>query len=128
MVMSSGTRGDLMGRTIGMLVFLLGVGLLIWVFAISYGLFTANPATALGMHITGDPKKDPGVTLIGTNFGWLLFRIAFLFIMSLSGSFIAQKGINLYFSAVAGHPVHATLRHTAPTPAPSASSTADAGH
>jgi hypothetical protein len=127
--MSSGTRGDLVGRLIGMLVFLLGVGLLVWVFAIAYGLFTANPATVLGLHITGDPKKDPGVALIGTNFGWLLFRIAFLFIMSLSGSFIAQKGINLYFSAVMGHPVNATVRHVqAVQAAASASSTVDAGH
>lgn len=111
--MSTGTRGDLTGRVIGMLVFLLGVGLLIWVFSIAYGLFTSSPAAALGMHITGDPKKDPGVALIGTNFGWLLFRIAFLFVMSLSGSFISQKGINLYFSAVQGHPVNVTARHVA---------------
>jgi hypothetical protein len=118
-----------MGRLIGMLVFLLGVGLLIWVFYIAYGLFTASPATALGMHITGDPKKDPGVTLIGTNFGWLLFRIAFLFIMSLSGSFIAQKGINLYFSAVMGHPVNVTGHHAPPAPpVASATPTAEAKH
>ena len=111
--MSSGTRGDLTGRLIGMLVFLVGVGMLIWVFSIAYALFTSSSAAALGMHITGDPKKDPGVALIGTNFGWLLFRIAFLFIMSLSGSFISQKGINLYFSAVQGHPVNVTGRHVA---------------
>src|SRR5579859_7051688 len=123
--MSSGTRDDLMGRVIGMMVFLLGVGLLLWVFYIAYGLFMASPTVALGLRITGDPKRDPGVAQIGSQFGWLLCRIAFLFIMSISGSLISQKGINLYFSAVHNVPVHTTSTPHAP-PAPSAQSSPSA--
>ena len=62
-----------------------------------------------GITFTGDPKHDPSLTLVGSQFGWLMFRIAFLFVMALSGSFISQKGINLYFSAIQGTPV--TLLH-----------------
>ncbi len=109
--MSSGTHSDLIGRIIGMIVFLLGVGLLLWVFFFAYGLFNSSPAAALGMRITGNPKTDPGIALIGSHFGWLLFRVAFLFIMSISGSLISQKGINLYFSAVQGVPVNVTAKH-----------------
>jgi hypothetical protein len=108
--MSTGTRGDLFGRIIGMVVFLLGVGLLVTVFYIAYGLFMASPTAALGLRITGDPKHDPGIAQIGSQFGWLLCRIAFLFIMSISGSLISQKGINLYFSAAHGVPVNVTAK------------------
>ena len=48
-----------MGRVVGMLVFLLGVGLLLWVFSIAYGLFHAPPKEALGLTFTGNPKTDP---------------------------------------------------------------------
>lgn len=121
--MGSETRSDILGRVIGMVVFLLGVGLLLWVFYIAYGLFTATPAQAIGLNITGDPKRDPGAAQIGSQFGWLLCRIAFLFVMSISGSLVSQKGINLYFSAVQGIPVNITAR---PAASASASATPEA--
>jgi len=96
--MSATQRGDLIGRIIGLLVFFVGVGLLLLVFKLAYGLFTASPATALGIKITGDPKHDPGAALIGQAFGHLLIKILLLFMMSVASSFIAQKGINLFFS------------------------------
>jgi len=101
----SNRGSDLIGRIIGMLVFLIGVVLLIIVFYKAFDLFAAKPADALGLTFTGDPKHDPTVTLIGSHFGWLLFRVAFLFIMAISASLVSQKGINLYFSAIQGHPV-----------------------
>ena len=107
--MNSGNRSDLFGRIIGMLVFLVGVCLLVFVFTKAFALFGMKPADALGITFTGDPKRDPSITLVGSQFGWLLFRIAFLFVMALSGSFISQKGINLYFSAIQGTPI--TLLH-----------------
>jgi hypothetical protein len=107
--MQSGNRSDLIGRIIGMLVFLVGVGLLMLVFYIAYGLFTKPAAQALGLILTGDPKKD-AVTLnyvnLGVQFGTLLIRLLCLFIMSIASSLIANKGINLYFSAIQGTPVH----------------------
>jgi hypothetical protein len=93
---------DWIGRIIGMLVFLLGVGLLVIVFQAAHTLFTRPPDVALGLQFTGNPKTDPPAGRIGTQFGYLLFQVACLFVMSIAGSLIAQKGVNLYFSALRG--------------------------
>ena len=114
--MGIGMRGDLFGRIIGMLVFLLGVALLILVFYSAYELFRMPAADALGLKFTGDPKKDPGVSLIGVQFGGLLFRVLCLFLMSIAGSLIANKGINLYFSAIQGASVVAVEKKAAVSP------------
>lgn len=98
-------RSDTIGRVIGMITFLLGVGLLLFVFKIAYELFNVSPSDALGMKFTGDPKTDPNLTKIGGLFGGVLVRMVYLFLMSISGSLVANKGINLYFSALQGHPV-----------------------
>ena len=110
--MSAGGRGDILGRVVGMLVFLLGVSLLVFVFMHAFRLFSLTPADALGLRFTGDPKKDPLLAQIGSQFGWLLLRIAFLFVMALAASFISQRGINLYFSALNGAPI--TVKPNAP--------------
>ena len=111
--MSSGNRGDVLGRVVGMLVFLIGICLLVFVFMQAFQLFGLKPADALGLRFTGDPKKDPTLALIGSQFGILLLKIAFLFIMALAASLISQRGINLYFSAMHGAPI--TSRPTVPT-------------
>jgi hypothetical protein len=103
--MSSGSRGDILGRAVGMLVFLIGVALLVFVFIQAFHLFALSPAEALRLRFTGDPKKDPLLAQIGSNFGWILLQVAFLFIMALAASLISQRGINLYFSAMQGAPV-----------------------
>lgn len=103
--MSHGHRSDVLGRVTGMLVFLLGVGLLLFVFYHAYDLFTMKPTAALGLSLTGDPKRDPNVTAIGVQLAGLLIRVALLFLMSIAGSLVANKGINLYFSAMQGAPV-----------------------
>lgn len=105
--MQSGTRSDWIGRAVGMAVFVLGVALLLYVFYIAHRLFITPPAEALGLKFTGDPKKDPNVSLIGVQFGALIFRLAYLFLMSIAGSLIANKGVHLYFSAMQGSPVAA---------------------
>ena len=111
-----GIRGDILGRIVGMLVFLIGVALLLWVFYSAYGLYQLPPAAALGLKFTGDPKKDPAAMVIGTQFGWLLIRIIFLFLMSIAGSLVANKGINLYFSAMQGAPIQVVEKKSAVSP------------
>ncbi len=120
--MSSGNRGDILGRLVGMLVFLVGVGMLVFVFMYAFKLFGMTPEQALGLRFTGDPKKDPLLALIGVRFGWILFQVACLIVMSLAASFISQRGINLYFSAMQGSP--ALPSPAAAPPAPSAQSEA----
>lgn len=109
--MSSGNRGDILGRLAGMLVFLVGVGMLVFVFMYAFKLFGTSPDQALGLRFTGDPKKDPLLSQIGVRFGWIFFQVACLIVMSLAASFLSQKGINFYFSALQGSPV-------APRPVP----------
>lgn len=94
------SQSDRFGQVIGMLVFLLGVGLLIIVFQAAHTLFTTPPDAALRLTFTGDPKTDPPAGRIGTQFGYLFFQVACLFVMSIAGSLVAQKGVNLYFSAI----------------------------
>ncbi len=94
----AGHHNDWPVRLMGMIVFATGIGLLLLVFSIAYHLFTAAPATALGITITGDPKHDPGAMLIGQSFGFLIIKILLLFVMSAAASLISQKGVNLYFT------------------------------
>ena len=100
--MQSTTKSDVLGRALGVLILLAGVGMLGFVFWKAYGLFQTPAGDALGLRFTGDPKRDPGGAQIGAQFGVLLFRMGYLFLMSLAGSLLAQKGINLYFSALHG--------------------------
>jgi hypothetical protein len=100
--MSSGYRGDLTGRVLGAITFLVGVGLLGFVFYAAYGLFRSSSEQALGLVFTGNPKLDPSAMKVATQFGWLILKIAVMFLMAIAGSLISQKGINLYFSAVKG--------------------------
>jgi hypothetical protein len=109
-------RGDLTGRILGILVFLLGVALLCAVFSMAYTLFHATPEAVLGYKATGNPKTDPSLAAIGTHFGSLLFRLALLFIMSIAGSLVAQLGVKLYFSAMKG-PTPEVLSHHITNPA-----------
>ncbi len=96
---------DIICRVIGLVVFCVGVGLLVTVFTIAYRLFNSSPAQVLGITFTGNPHKDPGAATIGSQFGWLLFRIGFLLLMSLAGSLVAQKGVNLYLSVSQSFPL-----------------------
>jgi len=115
--MRSGSRSDILGRVIGMLVFLVGVGLLVFVFMHAFQMFSLKPADALGLRFTGDPKKDPLLSEIGYRFGWIFVQVAFLFIMSFAASLISQRGINLYFSAMQGLPTETVQRdRNAPSP------------
>ena len=114
--MESDTRGDILGRIVGMLVFLLGVVSLLFVFFWAYKLFNASPVQALGLNFTGDPKRDPPLQKIGVQFAWLLIKFLALFIMSIAGSLIANKGINLYFSALQGSPISVVRGKSAVSP------------
>lgn len=111
--MDSAHRSYLSGRIIGMLVFFLGIGLLLLVFKIAYTLFTASPDAALGFHITGDAKVDPGAAKMGQYFGWMVLKIILLFVMSVAASCIGQKGINLYFDSVHGNKYDAAVKPAA---------------
>ena len=114
--MPSGAHKDIPARLVGMAVFLLGVAALAFVFYTAYKLFNAPAADALGLTFRNDPKTDPSASAIGARFGVLLIRLACLFLMSIAGSLMANKGINLYFSVLQGSPIHPAAK-TPPPPA-----------
>ena len=93
-------KGDLVGRIVGMLVFLAGIGILVFVFIAAYQYFNSNaiilkpsaPATA----------TTPATTRLGESAVLLFGRIALLIVMAIAGSQVASRGIQLYFAAT-GH-------------------------
>ena len=91
-----GHRGSrLVAQAMGMLVFLLGIGVIIFVLLQAFRLYQ-NPTAG----VAGGAVVNPSAVQIGRDFVGLIVRIALLFLGSISGSLIANKGINLYFSAL----------------------------
>lgn len=89
-------RGDWIGRLLGIAVFLLGVGVLWIVFREAHQMFTAPLPSA--------EKSLPKLGQVGID---ILKKLGLLIIMTLSGSLIANKGVQMYFAALG----------VAPTPA-----------
>ena len=95
-------RNDLVGRIIGILVFLGGVGLLAFVFSLAYTFFTSSVGGLQG-------AKAPGGTVaaqLGQSAVVTLARIALLIVMTIVGSLLASRGIQLYFAATGSRHVH----------------------
>lgn len=94
--MVSSSRGDLFGRIVGFLVFALGLGIILEVLYIAFGMFqspTVLPAAA----------AKPGaseLTALASGFAALLVKIVLLFLGSISGSMLMNRGIGLYFAAL----------------------------
>lgn len=90
-------RGDILGRIVGFLVFLLGIAIILVVLRLGFTLFQ-DPTLSQGSAAS----TKPSVESLASGFGALLIRIALLFLGSISGSLIANKGINLYFASLPG--------------------------
>ncbi len=84
-------------RTIGLIVFALGICMLFLVFGTALWLFT-GPAERL---LPGGVSSGPATSLggLGSAAALIFVRIALLFIMALVGSMIAGRGIDLYFGS-----------------------------
>lgn len=95
--MTSSSRGDRFARLLGALVFLLGIGVICVVLWLGFQMYQ-DPH--LGGQAVSDSKTGPTVADLGIGFAQLLCRIALLFLGSVSGSLIANKGVKLYFSSL----------------------------
>jgi hypothetical protein len=82
-------RGDWIGRILGIAVFLLGVGVLWIVFREAHQMFTAPLPSA--------EKSLPKLGQIGID---VLKKLSLLVVMTLAGSLIANKGVQMYFAAL----------------------------
>ncbi|MEP6757512.1 MAG: hypothetical protein ABJA67_18570 [Chthonomonadales bacterium] len=95
--MMQGKR-DIFAQVMGFLVFLTGVGVILTVLFLALEMFRDEK---LGIKTTSGPTIS--ATDLGVGFGVLILKIALLFLGSISGSLIANKGIQLYFTG-AGRP------------------------
>ncbi len=89
-------RGDLFARTIGFLVFVLGLSIIIAVLMMGFDLYR-DPN--LGIRSTG---PTPTATEIGSSLARIVLKLLLLFLGSISGSLIANKGVKLYFASLGG--------------------------
>ncbi|GIV19432.1 MAG: hypothetical protein KatS3mg023_1183 [Armatimonadota bacterium] len=103
-------KGDWIGRILGVAVFLLGIGVLWIVFREAHQMFTAPLPSA--------EKSLPKLGQIGID---ILKKLGLLIIMTLAGSLIANKGVQMYFAALGVAPTKALekMASEAPAPAPS---------
>lgn len=93
-------RDSAAGRVLGILVFLLGIGILVAVAVIAYNLFKAS-GTALAVT----PGSPAGATTqLGASAINLLYRLALLIVLCIAGSLVAARGLHFYFVAT-GSPV-----------------------
>jgi hypothetical protein len=80
-----------------MAVFLLGIGLLCFVFSVAWTLFRSPvPGLDLPVKPTATPPPAAGIGIALTAFVRQLLLLA---LMTLAGSLVAGRGIQLYFSA-----------------------------
>lgn len=99
-------RSDLPARVLAFAVFLLGIGLLCLVFGQAWALFHA-PVPQLPLPVKPGAVPPPAAN-IGLALADFARKLLLLIVMTVAGSLVAGKGIQLYFSA-----------HSAPTPAAS---------
>ncbi|HRJ27534.1 MAG TPA: hypothetical protein PLO61_08510 [Fimbriimonadaceae bacterium] len=110
--MSRNEQREFFGPFLGLVVFLVGIGLLGLTFAMAYNLFSTPPDQALGL----EPGKPLNINDAGRSGIAILYRVLMLLVMCIISSLIASRGIKLY----------GALRRTldpvneAPTPAPEA--------
>ncbi|MCE5314340.1 MAG: hypothetical protein ABFD49_04550 [Armatimonadota bacterium] len=90
-------KGDLVGRIVGMLVFLAGVGILVFVFVAAYQYFDSN--TILLKPTTPVSATSSTTSRLGESALLLFGRIGLLVVMAIAGSQVASRGIQLYFAA-----------------------------
>lgn len=97
-------NGDTLGKLIGMVVFLLGIAIIGLSVFLAYQVFL-DPLATLPRGTVG--PRTTVQDLVG-GFAAMLVRLAASLVLSLSGSFIATRGIRLYEvarnSAAQGHP------------------------
>jgi len=80
-------KNIMVGRVIGLLVFVVGAAMLVFVFFRAYYLFS-SPPPGVAKGATAMSLSEAGLTLAA--------QIGLLFIMTLAGSFIAARGVQLY--------------------------------
>ncbi len=119
-------QADHSGRVLALLVFLVGVGMLVFVFVTALHLFQSPVLGLEPLQTPGAPP--PPAANIGTALADFVRRLLLLMVMTLAGSILASKGAHLYFGTI--YPVSEPAATTAarngrgtPPPVPEAAPT-----
>ncbi len=93
-------NNDILGRILGLLITIAGVVILFYVFQHALSLFTSD---TMGIQMP-EGKKEAATALnaLGVSALMLFFRIALLFLMSIVGSIVTSKGIQLMVASRCG--------------------------
>jgi hypothetical protein len=86
---------DKRGRIVGIVVFAVGIAVLVFVFATAYAMFR-SPVQKLLVAAEGKASTAEG---LGSAVVLIAVKIGLLFVMTLAGSLIASKGIQLYIGS-----------------------------
>ena len=97
-------QSDLSGRLLALLVFLTGIGILVFVFVTALHLFQ-SPVPGLALPVAAGTTAPPAAN-IGAALAQFVRDLLLLGVMTLVGSLLASKGAHLYFGTV--YPVHET--------------------
>ncbi len=90
-------QGDLLGRILGVLVFLTGVVLMVLVFRDAHMMFTSD---TMGLQIGSASTSATGATSqLGASAVSMFSRLGLLLVMAIISSLVANKGVNLYFAS-----------------------------
>ncbi len=93
-------RHDLFGRILGIAVFLGGIGVLAFVFLTAFHFFNSPMG-----HLQAHPQPGssiPATAQLGSSALRLLVQIALLIVMTIVGSLIAGRGVQMYFASGGG--------------------------
>ena len=88
--------GSISAAVLGIVVFLVGVGLLAFTFNLAYSMFAAPVEQAVG----ADGKTTLDLAKAGQSLIGVLTRILMLIVMGLLGSLIANRGISLFAGTI----------------------------
>jgi hypothetical protein len=81
------------GMTLGVVTFLVGVGLLLLTFKLAYDLFSVPP-TAVIANTPNGTAIDIGKS--GANLTTIGLRVILLIVMGLMGSLVANRGVSMF--------------------------------
>ena len=110
------SRADLTCRLLALLVFLLGIGILVFVFVTALHLFQSPVPGLETLQTPGAPP--PAAANIGLSLASFGRNLLLLGVMTLAGSLLANKGAHLYFSTVYSS-AHAPAEGRGPASEPS---------
>lgn len=100
-------RRDLAARVIGLLVFALGIGILVFSFYTAYHQVFSSPTAGIKV-VQPAAKGVPATAALSQSALSVFIRLGALLIMVLAGSLIASRGVQMYFASSTSEDLNAS--------------------